>query len=136
MAPFTSHKSEVIDLPLYQAVHMTDQFLVTFDTSSAPTSSSAQKVPDDPLWDLHPLEPLPMIVRATDGRSKKDDRKTKNPDKAKFSTVVQPNDIENFFAKYADVCKAGMQSLKKRDRSKRKKDKGKKKKAGDGEKKG
>lgn len=66
-------------------------------------------------------------MRATDGKSTKKDKKTKNKDKVKLSTVVQPDDIETFFAKYADVCKAGMQSLKKRDRSKRKKDKGKKK---------
>jgi signal recognition particle subunit SRP14 len=104
-----------------------------FDTSSAPASPTAKKVPDDPLWDLHPPEPLPILVRATDGKSTKDDRKTKNPNKVKLSTIVQPADIEGFFAKYAEVCKAGMQSLKKRDRSKRKKDKGKKKKAGTGD---
>jgi len=45
--------------------------------------------------------------------------------------VVQPEDLETFFARYADVCKVGMQGLKKRDRSKRKKVKGGKKK-GDG----
>ena len=104
---------------------------VTFDTSSAP--SPAAKVADDPLWDLNPPEPLPLVVRATDGRSTQDDKKTKNPEKVKLSTVVQPDDIESFFARYADVCKAGMQSLKKRDRSKRKKDKGKKKKGAAGE---
>ena len=98
---------------------------MTFDTSAAPTDA---KIKDDPLWDLHPPEPLPLIVRATDGRSTKDDLKTKNPDKVKLSTIVQPDDVEGFFARYAEVCKAGMQSLKKRDRSKRKKDKGKKKK--------
>ena len=48
--------------------------------------------------------------------------------------------MEGFFARYADVCKAGMSGLKKRDRTKRKKDKAKKKKitvatGGDGEKK-
>jgi signal recognition particle subunit SRP14 len=37
--------------------------------------------------------------------------------------VVQPDDIETFFGRYAEVCKTGMQSLKKRDRSKRKKTK-------------
>ncbi|KAK5169147.1 uncharacterized protein LTR77_006456 [Saxophila tyrrhenica] len=105
---------------------------VTHDTTSAPTSPAA-KVPDDPLWDLHPPEPLPIIVRATDGKSTKNDKKTKNPDKVKLSTVVQPDEIEGFFARYADVCKAGMQGLKKRDRSKRKKDKGRKKKGGAGE---
>jgi signal recognition particle subunit SRP14 len=101
---------------------------VTFDTDSAPTPPA--KVADDPLWDLNPPNPLPIIIRATDGESTKSDKKTKNPDKVKLSTIVQPDDIETFFARYADVCKAGMQSLRKRDRSKRKKDKGKKKKGG------
>lgn len=36
--------------------------------------------------------------------------------------------MEGFFARYADVCKAGMSGLKKRDRTKRKKDRAKKKK--------
>lgn len=99
---------------------------MTFDTDSA--SSTPAKVQDDPLWDLNPPNPLPLVVRATDGKSTKEDKKTKNPEKIKISTVVQPDDIEAFFAKYAEVCKAGMQSLKKRDRSKRKKDKSKKKK--------
>ncbi|KAK3698795.1 hypothetical protein LTR37_016799 [Vermiconidia calcicola] len=99
--------------------------LVTYDTDAAP---SPAKVADDPLWDLNPPYPLPLVVRATDGESTKGDRKTKNPDKVKLSTIVQPDDVETFFTRYAEVCKAGMQSLKKRDRSKRKKDKGKKKK--------
>lgn len=102
--------------------------MVTFDTASAP-STPAAKVADDPFWDLHPPNPLPIIVRATDGKTQSKDRK-KNKDKVKLSTIVQPDEIEAFFARYAEVCRAGMQSLKKRDRSKRKKDKGKKKKGG------
>lgn len=98
---------------------------MTFDTDAAPTP---EKVADNPLWDLHPPHPLPLIVRATDGKSTKKDMKTKNKDKIKLSTIVQPDGIDAFFARYAEVCKAGLQSLKKRDRSKRKKDKGKKKK--------
>ena len=101
---------------------------MTFDVDSAPTPPA--KVADDPLWDLNPPNPLPLLVRATDGKSTLEDKKTKNQDKAKLSTVVQPDDIDAFFAKYAEICKAGMQSLRKRDRSKRKKDKGKKKKGG------
>jgi len=69
-------------------------------------------------------------VRATDGNSQSEDRK--KTDKIKLSTVVQPDDLEQFYTRYADVCKAGMQALKKRDRSKRKKAKaGKKKSAAD-----
>lgn len=97
---------------------------VTFDTEGAETT---EKVADDPLWDLHPPNPLPIIVRATDGKTQTKDRK-KNKNKVKLSTIVQPDDIDAFFARYADICKAGMQSLKKRDRSKRKKDKSKRKK--------
>jgi len=99
---------------------------VTFDASGS--TPSGLKVQDDPLWDLHPPNPLPLIVRASDGKSQSKDRK-RNSAKVKLSTVVQPDAIEPFFARYAEVCKGGMQSLKKRDRSKRKKDKGKKKKS-------
>ena len=99
---------------------------MTFDTEGAPTPPV--KVADDPLWDLNPPNPLPLIVRATDGKTTNKDMKTKNKDKVKLSTIVKPDDVEAFFTRYAEVCKQGMQSLKKRDRSKRKKDKGKKKK--------
>ncbi|GAB7344470.1 hypothetical protein MBLNU457_2308t1 [Dothideomycetes sp. NU457] len=92
---------------------------LTYDTSAS-SPPSAQKVADDPLWDTHPPNPLPVIIRATDGESQSKDRK-KNADKIKLSTVVQPDELEGFFARYADVCKAGMGALKKRDRSKRKK---------------
>ena len=48
----------------------------------------------------------------------------------KISTVVQPEELEAFFARYAEVCKGGMSGLRKRDRSRRKKEKGRKKKGG------
>ncbi|KAK5137964.1 hypothetical protein LTR08_005761 [Meristemomyces frigidus] len=102
------------------AVYLTQKRL-TFDNDAA----SPEMVADDPLWDLHPPNPLPLIMRATDGKSQSRDR-TKNTEKIKISTIVQPDDVETFYTRYADVCKAGMQSLKKRDRSKRKKDKKKK----------
>ncbi|EMF12499.1 signal recognition particle, SRP9/SRP14 subunit [Sphaerulina musiva SO2202] len=80
----------------------------------------------DPLHDLNPpSDPLPIIIRATDGKSQSKDSKKTTAQKIKLSTIVQPDDLESFFAKYAEVCKTGMQSLKKRDRSKRKKVKGK-----------
>ena len=66
----------------------------------------------------------------------------------KISTVVQADELDGFYGRYADVCKMGMTTgMKKRDRTKRKKEKAKKKKGktgtvmgtsvgGDGEKKG
>lgn len=48
-------------------------------------------------------------------------KKSGSEGKIKLSTVVQPQDLESFFARYAEICKAGMSALKKRDRSKRKK---------------
>ena len=68
-----------------------------------------------------------MIIRASDGETQSKDR-VKNKDHVKISTIVQPDDLEGFFTRYADVCKASMLSLRKRDRRKRKADKGKKKK--------
>lgn len=65
----------------------------------------------------------PIIVRATNGKSG-DDRKAGK--KVKLSTVVPSDSLDAFYARYAEICKAGMLALKPRDRSKRK-TKGKKK---------
>jgi signal recognition particle subunit SRP14 len=48
---------------------------------------------------------------------------------------VTPETIEGFYTRYAEVCKAGMSGLKKRDRSKAKAKMKAKKKAGGEEKK-
>lgn len=74
--------------------------------------------------DLEPPHPLPVLIRATNGKSKE-----KRAKKVKLSTVVDPAGLDAFYARYADVCKAGMTALKPRDRSK-KKAKAKKKKTG------
>nr|POE93552.1 hypothetical protein CFP56_19564 [Quercus suber] len=97
-----------------------------------PSSSTSTAKPSTELADLEtPATPLPILIRATDGKSQSVERK-KNLSKVKLSTVVAPDQLEAFFTRYAEVCKAGMQSLKKRDRSKRKKDRGKKKKGKSG----
>ncbi|QKX54413.1 uncharacterized protein TRUGW13939_01499 [Talaromyces rugulosus] len=73
-----------------------------------------------------------ILVRATDGgtqtpNTKPSDKvkKTKSAPKVKISTIVAPADLESFFVRYADVCKAGMVGMKKRDRSAKKKGKAK-----------
>lgn len=90
-----------------------------------PTSTSAppSKPSQDYFSDLNVSEPLPLIIRATDGKGKRG--KTA---KMKISTIVKPEEMEAFFTRYAEVCKVGMMAgLKKRDRKARK---AKKKKAG------
>ncbi|KAF2402410.1 signal recognition particle, SRP9/SRP14 subunit, partial [Trichodelitschia bisporula] len=84
----------------------------------AVTHGAAAPSSTDPLADLQHAEPLPLLVRASDGESKKGRKEGK---KVKLSTVVAPGEVEGFFARYAEVCKSGMGALKKRDRSKRKK---------------
>lgn len=83
----------------------------------------ATATPEDPSKDLHPSKPLPILIRASNGKSKRD-----RSNKVKLSTVVEPHELEEFYLKYADICKMGMAALKPRDRSK-KKAKAKKKKA-------
>jgi len=80
-------------------------------TPSAPSPSSAA----DPLADLHPAHPLPILIRATNGKGKED-----RAAKIKLATVVQPDELDGFYARYAEVCKSGMAALKPRDRTKRK----------------
>ncbi|PBP23073.1 signal recognition particle 14kD protein [Diplocarpon rosae] len=70
---------------------------------------------DVPFPDLSPSKPLPIIIRATNGKSKEN-----RSGKIKLSTIVEADALEGFFAKYAEVCKSGMSGLKKRDRSKAK----------------
>ncbi|KAE8449943.1 hypothetical protein EG329_007082 [Mollisiaceae sp. DMI_Dod_QoI] len=89
----------------------------------SPESTVAQ-----PFSDLSPAKPLPILIRATNGKSKENRAK-----KVKLSTIVEVDSLENFYSKYAEVCKLGMSGLKKRDRSKAKeKLKAKKKKQGGG----
>jgi signal recognition particle subunit SRP14 len=67
---------------------------------------------DEPFPDLNPSKPIPILIRATNGKHK--------DKKIKLSTIVEPDALEAFFVKYAEVCKLGMSGLKKRDRSKAK----------------
>lgn len=98
--------------------------------------SSGQEVnpslPQNPQFpDQTTTTTFPIIVRATNGnpKIKTGNRwvKPKQSKRIKLSTVVEPEDMEGFFSKYAEICKAGMGALKKRDRSKRKKKEKKKK---------
>lgn len=58
---------------------------------------------------------MPVIIRASDGKSK-----GSKDGKVKFSTIVHPHELNEFYGRYAEVCKAGMSALKPRDRSKKK----------------
>ncbi|PWY90938.1 hypothetical protein BO70DRAFT_425864 [Aspergillus heteromorphus CBS 117.55] len=75
-----------------------------------------------------------ILIRATDGNTNAPNPKSKTnsqpqqgkakptpkakPSKVKLSTVVSPDELEAFYLRYAEVCKAGMTGLKKRDRKK------------------
>lgn len=99
---------------------------MTFGTVATPPPPS--KVADDPLWDTHPEQPLPVLIRAHNNKSdKKAGTDRKHVDKIQLSTIVQPDGLDGFYARYAEACKAGMSGLKKRDKKKAKKTKKKKK---------
>ncbi|KAL8760426.1 MAG: hypothetical protein Q9199_000050 [Rusavskia elegans] len=97
----------------FQSSHLTlTEDPVSFQSSStsSPTTTGTHS-PDSAL-----LSPLPILIRASNGKSKE-----KRIDKIKLSTIVQPDQLEGFFIKYAEVIKGGATALKKRDRSGRKK---------------
>lgn len=58
--------------------------------------------------------PGTLLIRASDGAGK-------GQKGVKISTEVGAEELDAFFVRYADVCKAGMGALKKRDRKKRRK---------------
>ena len=99
---------------------------------------AAEASNDDPLADVqNPAKPFPVLIRISDGKAsakspsnasydkvKKSDA-PKRGKKIKISTVVEAEDLEQFFARYAECCKTGMGAgLKKRDRRKKAKGKG------------
>lgn len=88
------------------------------DPTSSPSPPTAAPSVGAPFPDLDPPESLPLIIRATNGKSK---THRQEGEKIKLSTIVQPDELEKFFVRYAEVMKSGMSSLKKRDRSGRKK---------------
>jgi signal recognition particle subunit SRP14 len=131
--------------------------LTTLFTSTHSANSGSIFLTQKPLYpsspdtqDSHPSAAPPQIlIRATDGKSpppkstaaaansksaKGITKKTSaSGGKVKFSTVVDAEELEGFFTKYAEVCKGGMVGLKKRDRKKaKKKGKGAGEKAGKG----
>ena len=63
---------------------------------------------------LHPVAPLPVLMRATNGKSKEDVE-----DKIKISTAVQPDTLEAFYVRYAKVYKTRMSRLRKCNRIER-----------------
>ncbi|KAL5343386.1 signal recognition particle, SRP14 subunit [Aspergillus crustosus] len=110
--------------------------LTTLLTNTSQKSRGSVYLTQTPL--LHPTadsstdQTQPSIlIRATDGntnapnprshpelklKDKNAAKQKKKETKVKLSTVVQPADLEGFYARYAEVCKAGMTGLKKRDR--------------------
>lgn len=59
---------------------------------------------------------MPILIRATNGKGAE-----KRKERIKISTVVEADALPVFYERYAEVCKAGMATLKPRDRSRRKK---------------
>ncbi|KFY01569.1 hypothetical protein O988_02679 [Pseudogymnoascus sp. VKM F-3808] len=80
-------------------------------TYSAPSDTFLTEADAPSFPDLEPTQPLSLLIRATDGKHKS---------KVRLSTIVTADTLEGFFSRYAEVCKAGMSGLKKRDRSKAK----------------
>jgi signal recognition particle subunit SRP14 len=69
-----------------------------------------------------PSNPPQILVRATNGKSKPH---RKLGEKEKMSTIVEAANLAAFYTRYAEVCKKGMEGLRKRDKKKAKKRKAK-----------
>jgi len=86
------------------SIYLTQKRL-TYSLDPSSPSTPAEKIADNPLWDLNPPNPLPILVRATDGKSKVHRKKG---EKVKLSTVVKPEDIEGFFCQ---VCRGSEEGV-------------------------
>lgn len=98
--------------------------LTTLLTTTHSTSKHSLFLSQKP----HPQDPSRVLLRATNGASKKS-RQADPASKIKLSTLVELDDVAVFYQKYSEVCKKGMEGLRKRDKKKakaKKKGKGKK----------
>jgi signal recognition particle subunit SRP14 len=119
---------------LFASTHAANTGSVFLTQKPLFSSSPAEPSPTSPDT---PPKPPQILIRATDGKSPppksqrsgvakgKKAAKSGAVGKVKFSTVVEQDELEGFFVKYAEVCKGGMSGLRKRERKKRAK-KGKK----------
>ncbi|KAK4216368.1 signal recognition particle 14kD protein-domain-containing protein [Rhypophila decipiens] len=82
---------------------------------------------ENPFPETSLEKPLPILIHATDGLFKEE-----RPQRTKLSTLVQPDQLDGFYSRYAEVCKGSMAALKPRDR-RTKKAKARKKKGGAGQ---
>lgn len=75
--------------------------------------------------------PSQILVRATNGATStkvnekpkfkiSKEKQHKSKQKIKLATVVDSADLDSFYTKYADVCRKGMEGLRKRDKKKAK----------------
>lgn len=102
------------------SIYLTQKPLV----SAAAESTSASSSP--------PALTPQVLIRATDGLSKSHrvakpgNNKSKSKPagslrpKVRLATVLDAEDVDSFYAKYAEVCKKGMEALRKRDKKKAK----------------
>jgi signal recognition particle subunit SRP14 len=108
------------------SVYLTQKQLPSL--SSSPPQDDASSSRQYEQQQRQQPQPASILIRATDGRTsnpdnRKSDSERRQGPKAKISTIVSPDGLETFYARYAEVCKAGMVGLKKRDRSAKKKGK-------------
>lgn len=122
--------------PISNASHNT-QFLTRLTTLLSSTHSATHGsvyLTQKPLIPTTSESSTQILIRATNGLSKPHRTakpKAKSGEKVKFATVVEISEIDTFYTRYAEVCKKGMEALRKRDKKKAK-EKAKAKKKGKG----
>jgi len=111
----------------------TTQFLTSLGSLLSSTSSAGHGsvfLTQKPMPSSNSSPSSQILIRATNGASAKPKAKagskiskTKKPTtkpKIKLATVVETADLEGFYIQYADVCKKGMEGMRKRDKKKAK----------------
>ncbi|KAF3152958.1 hypothetical protein TWF594_000014 [Orbilia oligospora] len=91
--------------------------LLSESTASTSTASAEEETSET-------TAPVPILIRATNGKSNDPRHNGKH---VKLSTVVETDQLEAFFTRYAEVCKQGLTGLKKKVRKNKKNKKTKKK---------
>ncbi|KAK5449678.1 hypothetical protein LTS15_008753 [Exophiala xenobiotica] len=96
-----------------------DDFLTRLShlfTSTHTASHGSVYLTQKPLADAQPQ----ILIRATNGLSKAHRTPKTKSTKIRLATVVDTAEIDGFYMRYAEVCKKGMEALRKRDKKKAK----------------
>lgn len=101
------------------SIYLTQKPLVSAAESTSASSSPPALTPQVLIRATDGLSKSHRVAKPANNKSKSQSAGSIRP-KVRLATVLDAEDVDSFYAKYAEVCKKGMEALRKRDKKKAK----------------